>query len=85
MGDENRTTELMLLGEIKGLVQGLKDGQDSQAKRLDAVDAKLGDMDMRLRNVETKSAVFGAVSGGAMSIGMALIIEGLKGWLHKGP
>lgn len=85
MGDENRTTELMLLGEIKGLVQGLKDGQDMQARRLDAVDTKLGEMDKRLRHVETKSAVFGAVSGGAMSIGMALIIEGLKGWLHKGP
>lgn len=85
MGDENRTTELMLLGEIKGLVQGLKDGQDMQAKRLDSVDSRLADMDERLRNVETKSAVFGAVSGGAMSIGMALIIEGLKGWLHKGP
>lgn len=45
MSDENRTTELMLLGEIKGLVQGLKDGQDLQAKRLDAMDNKLGDMD----------------------------------------
>lgn len=85
MGDENRTTELMLLGEIKGLVQGLKDGQDQQAKRLDAVGSRLDGMDERLRKVETKSAVFGALSGGAMSIGMALIIEGLKGWVAKGP
>ncbi|TXI17623.1 MAG: hypothetical protein E6Q67_12985 [Roseateles sp.] len=84
MTEENRSAELMLLGEIKGLVQGLKDGQDVQTKRLDAMDTKLSGMDARLRDVERKSALFGAVSGGAMSVGVALIIEGLKGWAARG-
>lgn len=82
--EANRTQELLLLGEIKGIVQGLKDGQDVQSKRLDAVQTTVGKMDDRLRTVEQKSAVIGAVSGGAMSIGMALIIEGMKQWLGRG-
>lgn len=72
-----RSQELILLGEIKGIVQGLKDGQDIQAKKLDA-------MDTRLRNVEQKAAVIGATSGAVMSVGIALVVEGLKQWLHKG-
>ena len=60
-------------------------GAQPQAKRLDAMDTKLSGMDTRLRAVETRSAVFGAVSGGTVAVGMALIVEGLKGWLHRGP
>lgn len=106
----NRTQELILLGEIKGLVQGLKSGQDLQAKRLDQLDqnvqerfsqveerfdekfgaletkfdAKLDSIDGRLRTVEQKAAVMGALSGGAMSVGVALIVEGVKAWLNRG-
>lgn len=104
--ETNRTQELILLGEIKGIVQGLKDGQDQQSKRIDGLDSTVNkridgledtintrvdgvqsavkDMDTRLRTVEQKSAVIGAVSGGAMSIGVALIIEGMKQWLGRG-
>jgi hypothetical protein len=78
MTTPERTQELLLLGEIKGIVQSLKDGQDIQAKKLDA-------MDGRLRKVEQKAAVIGATSGAVMSVGVALVVEGLKQWLHKGP
>ena len=81
MTDPNRSQELLLLGEIKGLVQGLKEGQDLQTRRIDAMQCTIETMDGRLRNVEQKSAVIGAVSGGAMSIGIALIIEGAKQFL----
>lgn len=91
----NRTQELLLLGEIKGLVQGLKDSQDQMHRRLDGlevrmedrfngVEGKIGAMDKRLRAVEQKAAVIGAASGGAMSVGVALIVEGIKHWLGRG-
>jgi len=79
-----RTQELLLLGEIKGLVQSLKEGQDEQNKRFDRVDERLDRMDGRLRVVEQKAAMVGAVSGGAMAIGTALIVEGIKHWLGRG-
>lgn len=79
-----RTQELLLLGEIKGLVQSLKEGQDEQNKRFDRVDQRLDKMDGRLRVVEQKAAIAGAVSGGAMAIGTALIVEGIKHWIGRG-
>jgi hypothetical protein len=89
------TPELMLLGEIKGLVQGLKDSQVEMHRRMDgmdsrikdgfvAVDRKMDGMDKRLRAVEQKAAVIGAASGGAMALGTALIVEGIKHWLSRG-
>lgn len=85
---EGRTQELLLLGQIHGLVQALKDGQDLQHRRLaaleDKVDARFDGIDQRLRNVEQKAAVVGAASGGAMALGMALIVEGIKQWLGRG-
>jgi hypothetical protein len=79
-----KTQELLLLGEIKGLVQGLKEGQDLQNKRFDKVDERLDGVDERLRTVEQKAAVAGALSGGAMALGTALIVEGIKHWLGRG-
>jgi hypothetical protein len=91
----NRAQELILLGEIKGLVQGLKDGQDALGARVNDMSARLSNMednlneridgiDKRLRVVEQKAAIAGAMSGGAMAVGTALIIEGLKAWLGRG-
>ena len=79
MSDQNaaRTQELLLLGQIHGIVQGLRDGQEQQNQRLDGID-------QRLRAVEQKAAVAGAVSGGAMAVGTALIIEGVKHWMRGG-
>lgn len=81
--DDNQTH--YMLGEIKGIVEGLRDGQDAQAKRFDKLDGRIDGLDSRLRNVEVRSASYGAVSGGVMGIGMALLIEGLKEWLRRGP
>lgn len=85
MNDNTRSQELLLLGEIKGIVQGLKEGQDLQTRRMDTMQESIDKMDGRLRVVEQKAAVVGAVSGGAMSVGMALIIEGLKQWMTRTP
>lgn len=88
MSSENNDQHLMLLGEIKGIVQGLRDGQQAQADQLRAVQEGMGAMDGRLRTVEQGlvrvGAQAGAVSGGAMAIGVALIVETLKAWVGKG-
>lgn len=76
---------LMLLGQIHGLVQGLKDGQDLQNRRMDGFDESLTGIDARLRTVEQRAAVAGALSGGAVAVGTALIVEGIKQWaVQKG-
>lgn len=69
--------ELLLLGQISGKLDGLKDDV-AEVKRSQE------SMDERLRAVEQKAAVNGAISGGAMSIGVALVIEGLRQWLNRG-
>ena len=69
--------QMYLLGQIHSMVQSLKDGQELTNQRLDK-------MDDRLRSVEQRSAAVGAVSGGAMAIGVALIVEGMKQWLKRG-
>lgn len=69
--------QLYLLGQIHAMVQSLKDGQEVTNSRLDK-------MDERLRTVEQRSAAVGAVSGGAMAIGVALIVEGMKQWVKRG-
>ena len=75
---------LLLLGEIKGIVEGLKAGQQTQTDALKALGGRVDQVDNRLRVVEQRSAVMGAVSGGAMAIGIQLIIESLKTWAGKG-
>nr|WP_315237693.1 hypothetical protein [uncultured Albidiferax sp.] len=78
-----RTQELLMLGEIKGLVQGLKDGQTLQNQRMDNFDLRFDSIDGRLRTVETKAAIAGALSGSAMAVGTALVIEGIKQWISN--
>lgn len=88
MSDPNqrsdRTAELLLLGQIHGLVQGLKEGQEQQNARLERIDGRMDGIDGRLRTVEKQAALSGAISGGAVGIGVALIVEGLKQWLKRG-
>lgn len=57
-----------LLGKIEGKLDMVIAGQDQTNKRLDGVDE-------RLRNVEAKAALNGAVAGGMVSVGVALLIE----------
>jgi hypothetical protein len=82
-----RSQELLLLGQIHGLVQSLRDGQVAQTNRLDQmeqrIDERFDGMDDRLRVVEQRSAVAGAISGGAVSVGLALLVEGVKAWLTR--
>lgn len=66
-----------LLGQIHGIVQSLKDGQDAMSERLDSLDA-------RLRAVEQRAALTGAVSGGVISVGVTLLIETMRGWMRGG-
>ncbi len=93
--DQMQAQTLLMLGEIRGLVQGLKDGQDATNNRIDETNNRLTSMgaqiservdklDGRLRAVEQRAAVIGAASGGAMAIGTALIVEGFKQWLGRG-
>ena len=79
-----RAQELLLLGQIHGLVQALKEGQDQQNRRMDSFDARFDALDGRLRAVEQRAAVFGAASGGAMAFGTALLIEAIKQWFRGG-
>lgn len=90
MADENQAAAqtalanaqaLMMLGEIRGLVRGLKDGQEAMDGRMGRMEARLEGMDDRLRQVEQKAATIGAGAGGAMGLGVALIVEGVKHWL----
>lgn len=76
MADMN-DQHLLLLGEIKGKVEGLASADETQAELLRSIDS-------RLRTVEQKAAVNGAVSGGIVSVGMALIIEAGRQWLGRG-
>lgn len=69
--------ELLLLGRMDGKLDGIVDHLNRQDERLDKIDE-------RLRTVEQKAAIIGGVSGGAMSVGVALIVEGVKQWLGRG-
>lgn len=60
--------EAQLLGEIKGKLDMVITSQKE-------TNVKLGALDNRLRRVETRSALNGAISGGLVSIGIALAIE----------
>lgn len=62
----------LLLGEIKGTVNAVLETQKAHGGKLDA-------MDSRLRNVENKGAIAGAVSGLLMAVGV-----NLAGWWLKG-
>lgn len=80
--------ELMLLGKMDGKLDGILGHLDRQDKRIDALDAKMEthhkELDKRLRVVEQRAAVTGAIGGTAASIGVALIVEGVKNWLRGG-
>ena len=64
---------LVMLGHIKGQLEGIQKEQVAQGVTLTKVDG-------RLRHVERKSAMIGAGSGGIISVGIAVIIETIK---HK--
>ncbi len=69
---------LLLLGEIKGKVESQDATMQSHGELLQSIDS-------RLRDQELKHATAGAATGGVVSVGIALLIEGLKGWVGRGP
>ncbi len=80
--------ELMLLGKMDGKLDSITANLGRQDQRIDALDQRMEErhnaIDKRLRVVEQKAAVAGAISGSAVSIGIALAIEGVKQWLGRG-
>lgn len=80
--------ELMLLGKMDGKLDSITAHLSRQDQRIDALDQRMEErhnsIDKRLRVVEQKAAVAGAISGSAVSIGIALAIEGMKQWLGRG-
>lgn len=78
----------MLLGKIDGKLDGITAHLTRQDLRIDALDQRMEErhaaIDQRLRVVEKQAAVSGAISGSAVSIGIALAIEGAKQWLSRG-
>lgn len=80
--------ELMLLGKMDGKLDSITAHLSRQDQRIDALDQRMEErhnaIDKRLRVVEQKAAVAGAISGSAVSIGIALAIEGVKQWLSRG-
>ncbi len=76
MGEMN-DQQLLLLGKIDGKVDGLVEADKVQLDMLQKMDA-------RLRTVEQQAKVNGAVSGGIVSVGMALIIEAGRQWIGRG-
>ncbi|WP_226462679.1 hypothetical protein [Hydrogenophaga taeniospiralis] len=80
--------ELMLLGKMDGKLDSITAHLVRQDQRIDALDQRMEErhnaIDERLRVVEQKAAVAGAISGSAVSIGIALAIEGAKQWLSRG-
>ena len=86
--NSERRQELLLLGQIHGLVQSLKDGQDLQNRRMDRMEQRMEEhysgLDSRLREDEKKAAVPGALSGGAVAVGTALVVEGIRQFMNGG-
>lgn len=80
--------ELLLLGKMDGKLDSITAHLGRQDLRIDALDQRMEErhnaIDKRLRVVEQKAAVAGAISGSAVSVGIALAIEGVKQWLARG-
>jgi len=66
---------MLMMGEIRGELKGIRDSQTRQDEKLDTIDG-------RLRKVEIKAALNGAVtgsiSGGIVGLGIFLIKESAK-------
>lgn len=69
MADQDEV--MYMLGEIKGQLNGVQRSVDAQG-------ATIASVDKRLRKVEKSAAVHGAVGGGLVGFGVALISESVK-------
>lgn len=65
------------LGRIEGQLEGIKTVQVEQGTTIRSIDG-------RVRNVETKAAVNGAVSGGLMGIGVSILVNSIREAMKAG-
>lgn len=70
MADENGEIQ-RALGRIEGKLDSIQQSVSAQGGRLDAVEA-------RLRQVEAHAARAGAISGALIAVGTAIAVEMLK-------
>lgn len=70
MSDENGEIQ-RALGRIEGKLDSIQSAVSAQGGRLDAVEA-------RLRQVEAHAARAGAISGALIAVGTAIAVEMLK-------
>ena len=68
------TDHAFMLGEIKGRLDTIKQNQDALLSKMEAIDE-------RLRGVEQRSAINGAVSGGVVAAVVAIGTSLIKGSL----
>ncbi len=66
---------------FESLRQDLRESLQALEAKMDARHTQL---DGRLRAVEQKAAVVGAVGGTAAGLGVALIVEGVRAWFRGG-
>jgi len=72
------TEEIMrALGRIEGQIDGLK-------TTVTSIDAKQDKIDNRLRKVEVRGAINGAVTGSIMGVGVSLLVSGLTETIKRG-
>lgn len=74
----NNDEHALLLGEIKGKLEMLMDSVGNLADGTQRLDDRLG-------KLETRAAAHGALAGGVISVGLALIIEKVKAVTGVGP
>ena len=70
-GRKKMDDNTLLLGEIKGKLEAL-------TRTVDGVDGKLDALSVRVGRLEIRSATHGAVAGGIVSVGMAILLEKIK-------
>lgn len=64
------------IGRLEGIVEMLRDQHEATHKKLDAMSGEI-------TSLKVDAGKQGAVYGGAVAIGVALIIEGMKGWVRQ--
>lgn len=72
---------LLLLGKIDGRVEGILEHQQAQLVLLQGLDSRLRQQEVKVAKI---GAFSGALSGSVVSIGIALVVEGLKNWSARG-
>lgn len=72
---------LLLLGQIDGRMEGMQQSQEQTLQLLQGLDSRLREQEVKTAKI---GAFSGALSGSIVSIGIALVVEGLKNWSSRG-